>query len=204
MKKKYLFLLLPVLVLGLYAFAGGELAIPGVIKNTLILHMRSTPTHTPSASWPEVALNVADGSLHTWNRTGQAWRQYPYALNYAASTDTGYTLVWNGTRYAPGTPAYESYTIISDSIGNDTITTGVADYLFKPGANQSSHTIALPATPVDQATVNITFYHSVTALTIGGNGRTIIGTAPTTAAVGLQLHYKFYGGTTNRWIRLLD
>lgn len=171
----------------------------GVLKRVMVSHTNGIPSYQPTNSTgSEVAVNVLDGSFWTWNRTQKLWTGID--LN-RVDISKGQTLSYNGNGFfAPSSTFFEPYTAITDSIGNDTLLVTAGDVLFAPGANQSTHSIALPAAPEDGQVFTITFLNSVTALTLGGNGKTVIG-ATTTAAAGVRIRYKYYGGTINRYVK---
>lgn len=86
-------------------------------------------------------------------------------------------------------------------ITGDTLTTKVGDNLIAPAGTLATLTVKLPASPVDGEIVTITFTKIITALTMDGNGNTLVGTAITAAAVGTRIEYKFYTGIG--WVRVM-
>jgi len=93
----------------------------------------------------------------------------------------------------------EDYLTITGT-GTVTASTTVSDNLYKPGGTQATLTFNLPGSPTDMQICGVSFGNIVTALTVSGNGNTLNGTAPNTAAVGDSFAYKFYSGTG--WIRV--
>lgn len=71
--------------------------------------------------------------------------------------------------------------------------------VVKPGSTQATLTLNLPGSPTDEQICSVKFGNIVTTLTVSGNGNTLNGTAPTTAAVGDAIAYKYYSGTG--WIK---
>ncbi len=85
-------------------------------------------------------------------------------------------------------------TFIPETGDTITLLSGKVDNLINPAGTLSTLTIELPANPNDGQTVKMTFRRAITTLTIDGNGSTLVGTAPTSAAIGTQLEYKYYTG----------
>jgi hypothetical protein len=75
-----------------------------------------------------------------------------------------------------------------------TLTDGIQDNLINPAGTLAALTINLPASPDNGQVILLTFTKAITTLTIAGNGSTLVGTAPTSAAIGTRLAYKFYTG----------
>lgn len=194
-QKKILYFLIAGLALVAMSF-GFEAAIPGVLKNTLVVHTRSVPTHTPSTSWPEIVLNTNNNSVYTWDRSRRAWERKGGTSDLIAGRNIGFS---GDSLYAMITR--EDYSVISDSVGNDTLAAGIADYIFAPGASVHSHSIALPASPTSGTVVTLSFLNPVAVLTLGGNGETIIN-APTAATAGSRVRVKYYGGAVDKWLRI--
>lgn len=93
------------------------------------------------------------------------------------------------------------YTLVTDTT-TTALTNAHAETVINFAATQLTHTLNLPATPVDGQELFIVFNSAITNLTIGGNGTTLRGTAPTTAAVGARLYYRYYGTLASpAWIR---
>lgn len=90
----------------------------------------------------------------------------------------------------------------NDITGTGTVTgsTSITDNLYKNGSTQATLTFNLPATPTDGQICTVCFDDVITALTIDGNGTTLSGTLPTTAAVGDCFAFKYYLSIT-AWIR---
>ena len=118
----------------------------------------------------------------------------------------------NSTTYPSATRLYDDlrvhaqtspglYTLMTDTTVT-LLTNAHAQTVINFAATQLTHTLTLPATPVDGQEVIITFNSAVTNLTIGGNSTTLRGTAPTTAAIGARLIYRYYGTLASpAWIR---
>jgi hypothetical protein len=70
----------------------------------------------------------------------------------------------------------------------------IQDNLINPAGTLAALTIKLPVTPDNGQIILLTFTKAITTLTIDGNGSTLVGTAPTSAAIGTRLMYKFYTG----------
>ena len=93
----------------------------------------------------------------------------------------------------------EDYATLAGT-GTVTASTTISDNLYKPGSTQATLTLNLPGSPTDMQICSVGFGNIVTTLTVSGNGSTLNGTAPTTAAVGDSFAYKFYSGTG--WIKI--
>jgi len=118
----------------------------------------------------------------------------------------------NSTTYPSATRLYDDlrlhertapglYTLVTDTT-TTTLTNAKAETVINFSATQATHTLNLPATPVDGQECIITFNSVITALTISGNGTTLSGTAATSAAVGTCLRYRYYGTLASpAWIR---
>lgn len=121
----------------------------------------------------------------------------------------------NSTTYPSATRLYDDlrvhaqtspglYTLMTDTTVT-LLTNAHAQTVINFAATQLTHTLTLPATPVDGQEVIITFNSAVTNLTIGGNSTTLRGTAPTTAAIGARLIYRYYGTLASpAWIREIE
>lgn len=94
-----------------------------------------------------------------------------------------------------------AYTLLSSTTGPLTLSGGTEDNIIFQGGTQSSFTFRLPSQPIDGQSVILTFTNAVTTLTIDGNGHTIIGSNPTTAAIGDRFEYKYYT-RINKWVRI--
>jgi hypothetical protein len=70
----------------------------------------------------------------------------------------------------------------------------IQDNLINPAGTLAALTVKLPVTPDNGQIILLTFTKAITSLTIDGNGSTLVGTAPTSAAIGTRLMYKFYTG----------
>lgn len=81
-----------------------------------------------------------------------------------------------------------------------TLKDGIQDNLINPAGTLATLTVKLPATPDDGQILLLTFTKAITTLTVDGNGSTLVGTAPTSAAIGNRFTYKFYTGIG--WIRI--
>jgi hypothetical protein len=95
----------------------------------------------------------------------------------------------------------ELYNTVTSTTSPVTLSSTIADNLINQGSTQATFTFRLPASPVDGQIAKATFANAVTALTIDGNGTTVTGTLPTTAAVGQQIVFKNYTGLG--WVRQL-
>jgi hypothetical protein len=93
----------------------------------------------------------------------------------------------------------ESYNTITSTTSPQTLSSTRADNLINQGSTQATFTFNLPASPVDGQVCMITYNNAITALTIDGNGNTIVGSAVTTAVIGSQRKFKFYTGIG--WIK---
>ena len=71
--------------------------------------------------------------------------------------------------------------------------------VMTPLAGYATGTIVLPAGPVDGLEVSVTTTNTITALTVSGNGNTILG-APTTLAANGFFAMRFYAATAT-WYR---
>lgn len=120
----------------------------------------------------------------------------------------------NATTYPTVTRLYDNlrihsaalpglYTILTDTTAT-TLTNAHVDNVVNYSATQATHTLNLPATPVDGQICRILFNSIVTALTIGGNSTTLRGTAATSAVVGTRLEYRYFGTLASpAWLRQL-
>ncbi len=86
--------------------------------------------------------------------------------------------------------------------------TDSANYIGKLGTTviKASGTLAtdslfLPAAPNPGDWVRVVYQTAVTALVVGGSGKTIVGTAATSASAGTTLKYEYFGGSHDIWIR---
>jgi len=96
----------------------------------------------------------------------------------------------------------ERFTDVTSTTSPVNLTSTNKDNLINQGGTQATFTFSLPATPADGQICELTFSNAVTTLTISAQGGiTILGTAPTTAAVGDRLEYKYYAVITS-WVRL--
>jgi hypothetical protein len=93
----------------------------------------------------------------------------------------------------------ELYNTITSTTSPQTLSSTRADNLINQGGTQATFTLNLPASPVDGQVCMITYNNAITALTIDGNGNTIVGSAVTTAVAGSQRKFKFYSGIG--WIK---
>lgn len=120
----------------------------------------------------------------------------------------------NSTTYPSATRLYDELrihqnfvpglqTILTDTTVT-TLTNAHRENVVNYSATQLTHTLNLPATPVNGQECVILFNSAVTNLTISGNGTTLRGTAATTAAVGACLVYRYVGDIASpAWIRKL-
>lgn len=98
--------------------------------------------------------------------------------------------------------AIENYSTITSTTSPVNLNGVPPDYLINQGSTQATFTFSLPASPVNGEVCKLTFANAVTTLTITAQGGiTMLGTAPTTAAIGTQLEYKYYHTITS-WIRV--
>lgn len=81
-----------------------------------------------------------------------------------------------------------------------TLKDGIHDNLINPAGTLAALTVKLPTIPDDGQIILLTFTKAITTLTVDGNGSTLVGTAPTSAAIGNRFTYKFYTGIG--WIRI--
>lgn len=86
--------------------------------------------------------------------------------------------------------------------------TDSANYIGKLGINviKASGTLAtdslfLPAAPNNGDWVRVVYQTAVTALVVNGSGKTIVGTAATSASAGTTLQYDYFGAPHDVWIR---
>lgn len=84
--------------------------------------------------------------------------------------------------------------------GTVTASSTITDNLYKNGSTQATLTFNLPASPIDGQICRVSFNDIITALTVSGNGESINGTLPTSAAVGSSYEFKFYNAIP-AWIR---
>lgn len=84
--------------------------------------------------------------------------------------------------------------------GTVTASSTITDNLYKNGSTQATLTFNLPASPTDGQICKVSFNDIITALTVSGNGESINGTLPTSAAVGSSYEFKFYQAIP-AWIR---
>lgn len=133
------------------------------------------------------------------------------ALQNGGSARFNYSQV-NSTTYPSAARLYDDlrvhqsaepglYTAITDTT-TTTLTNAHAENVISFSATQLTHTLNLPATPVDGQVCIIVFNSAITNLTVSGNGTTLSGTAATSAAVGTCLVYRYYGTLASpKWIR---
>lgn len=99
--------------------------------------------------------------------------------------------------------------VIPTLVGNyNAVVTDTAKYTLKYGLNVIKHaaTVAtdslfLPKTPRNGDWVKVVYGSTATSLKVLGNGKTILGTAVSTASAGVDLLYEFFGGAIDAWIR---
>lgn len=103
------------------------------------------------------------------------------------------------TASAPTQILAEEYNTITSTSSPQTLSSTKVDNLINQGGTQASFTFNFPASPVDGQRLTITYNNAISALTLNGNGNTIVGTAVTTATAGSQRVFKFYTGIG--WIR---
>jgi hypothetical protein len=89
-------------------------------------------------------------------------------------------------------PAATGFTVV--------VTVGNTWLVLSPLAGYAAGTITLPANPTNEQIVQVSCTQAVTTLTVGGNGRTVIG-APATIAAGGFFTMR-YDLTTNAWYRV--
>lgn len=118
----------------------------------------------------------------------------------------------NSTTYPSATRLYDDlrvhaqthpglYTLVTDTTTTQ-LTNAHAETVINFSATQVTHTLTLPATPVDGQVCIITFNSAVTTLTVSAGASTLRGTAATAGAVGTQLVYRYYGSLASpAWIR---
>lgn len=94
-----------------------------------------------------------------------------------------------------------AYNYLSSTTSPIDLSEGIVDNFINQGGTQSTFTFKLPANPIDGQVSTLTFNNAVTTLTISGNGHTILGTNPTSAAVGSVYSFKFYG-KIDSWFRI--
>lgn len=91
----------------------------------------------------------------------------------------------------------ETYNTITSTSSPQVLEDG--DNLLNQGGTQATFTFNLPASPIDGELCLLTFNNAVTVLTISGNGNSVVGSLPTTAAIASHFEFKFYTGIG--WIR---
>jgi len=134
------------------------------------------------------------------------------SITDAVSTGLVYTADYSANILANNSSIPDIFTVRENAIENySTITSTTSpvnlngvppDYLINQGSTQATFTFSLPASPVNGEVCKLTFANAVTTLTITAQGGiTILGAAPTTAAIGTQLEYKYYHTITS-WIRV--
>lgn len=94
-----------------------------------------------------------------------------------------------------------AYVYLSSTTSPISLSEGISDNFIDQGATQASFTFILPLYPIDGQIVTLTFNNAVTSLTIDGNGRTILGTNPTSSAVGDRFSFKYYK-KIDAWFRI--
>lgn len=94
-----------------------------------------------------------------------------------------------------------AYVYVSSTTSPIELSEGISDNFIDQGSTQSTFTFILPLYPIDGQIVTLTFNNAVTTLTINGNGRTILGTTPTSASVGSRYSFKYYK-KINSWFRI--
>lgn len=99
--------------------------------------------------------------------------------------------------------AVENYSVITSTTSPVNLNGVPPDYLINQGSTQATFTFSLPASPVNGEVCKLTFNNAVTVLTITAQGGVTISglAAPTSAAIGTQLEYKYYHTITS-WIRV--
>jgi len=88
------------------------------------------------------------------------------------------------------------------------VKTDTANYAARLGVNVINHSgtvatdsVFLPASPVRGDYVKLVYKTAVTALVVNGSGKTITGTAATSASAGTVLEYTYYESPLDVWIR---
>lgn len=94
----------------------------------------------------------------------------------------------------------EGYYTITSTSSPQTLSNDYSDNLINQGGTQASFTFQFPASPADGQILTLTYNNAISALTLDGNGNTIVGSAVTTAVAGSQRKFKFYTGIG--WIKI--
>jgi hypothetical protein len=143
-------------------------------------------------------LTVTDNKLIQFNGYGTS----ATSAATLGETESGFVASFaTGGKILSRAENTELYNTITSTSSPQTLSSTRADNLVNQGGTQATFTFKLPATPVDGQISKATFANTVTALTIDGNGTTVTGTLPTTAAVGQQIIFKNYSGLG--WVRQL-
>lgn len=219
--KKFLF---PLLCFLLFTALAQAQTTPAVtltyLESTEVLDSCSGCTN-PYQSYLFTGVKVTAGTRVTYIAAPYSIRRYSTGrLRFelksgltSASVRFAYGQV-NSTTYPSATRLYDDlrvhaqlspglYTIVTDTT-TTTLTNAHAETVINFAATQATHTLNLPATPVNGQIAMVTFNSIVTALTVAGNGTTLRGTAATTGVVGTVLVYRYYGTlATPAWIRQL-
>lgn len=95
-----------------------------------------------------------------------------------------------------------AYVYFSSTTSPISLSEGIIDNFIDQGSTQATFTFLLPPYPIDGQVVTLTFNNAVTTLTIDGNGNTILGNNPTSAAVGSHYTFKYYK-KINTWFGIL-
>lgn len=94
----------------------------------------------------------------------------------------------------------EAYYEINSTSSPQNLSNTYSDNFINQGSTQATFTLVFPASPEDGQVLKITYNNNISALTLDGNGNTIVGTTVTTAVEGTQRVFKFYAGE-GVWIR---
>ena len=94
----------------------------------------------------------------------------------------------------------EAYHEINSTSSPQNLSNTYSDNFINQGGTQATFTLVFPASPEDGQVLKITYNNNISALTLDGNGNTIVGTTVTTAVEGTQRVFKFYAGE-GVWIR---
>lgn len=92
----------------------------------------------------------------------------------------------------PSEESIEGYYLLSSTTSPLTLSTSQIDNLISQGGTQTNFTFNLPSNPYNGQITTLTFNNAVTNLTINGNGKTINGTVPSSAAIGTRISFKYY------------
>jgi len=180
-------------------FISGTFSSIGIDDGVGVTSYSNYQTSSSTWKWNDatIVMNAANGIVINNTETSDG-------MKYGANNENAILLTDNNipSMNTVRRNNRERFTDVTSTTSPVNLTSTNKDNLINQGGTQATFTFSLPATPADGQICELTFSNAVTTLTITAQGGiTILGTAPTTAAVGTQLKYKYYAVITS-WIRV--